>query len=49
MGDENNNITPLLLAAMGIISMDELIDIKQSTKNKQRSSYEKLHQYYYYD
>lgn len=44
MGDENNNIMPLLLAAIGVISVDELIKIKkkQSTK-KQHNPYERLH------
>lgn len=44
MGDDNNNFVPLLLAAMGVISVDELIDVKkkQSTK-KQYKSYEKFH------
>lgn len=32
MGDENSNITPWLLAAMGLISVDELIELKKNER-----------------
>lgn len=32
MGNENSNTIPLLLAAMGVISVDELIEYKKKEK-----------------
>ena len=32
MGDENRNTVPLLLAAMGVISVDEFIEYKQNER-----------------
>lgn len=38
MGDENSNTVPLLLAAMGVISVDELIEYKKKEKPNRRET-----------
>jgi hypothetical protein len=38
MGDDNRNTVPLLLAAMGVISVDELIEHKQNERKNLRNN-----------
>ena len=38
MGDDNRNTVPLLLAAMGVISVDELIEYKQNERPDLRNN-----------